>query len=585
MVYVVLRISSSSEDALKEFLPRLDIKLDVHVISDIQEQSNQQGLGDQAEPEKDLVFSGNLKNDKDPFIAVNSEEESGEDPSILAIWEIEATLFRPRIRFPNPAVTFTASASLTPAKDPDKGTYNDEYLPSLVPAPTNIFERLKMIPALEDRAPYLAASRIESVLPSPQLDSETLHIRHQPTKRFPITPAVSARIRCSQVNTTSQRPTTIASLDFEVTPFATFDVLLNSAQVSLVTDGQIEPLHPLPLPITCRSRDIITFLYKVLPSTKQPDTRLTLSSGPPANVIGLLDITLETVLQISAKCRPTITMRWRSNVDFLSPLEPRLGPSSTQTLQRLSRPNSLPFPSNNTTIPSTTSTISRPPSPQKDPRPSSLVPPITTSTTTPSFSGHGLTVSFTVPLTTPLGSIFPLTILLTNHSSRPLKLAIIPIPRRATTSSTLRKHAPKPSTSSSVDRHHARNSGAEPVAVAPAVMDENIVYALQKAANTSSMGTELVPLSPDVRVGPLGVGSCQEVQVKMLGLKVGVLRLEAVRVVDLAKEQEAATIGGGGGGLGSAAVVDVKGEWLPEIVVVEGDDGQQEEGQEGGKKV
>ena len=45
----------------------------------------------------------------------------------------------------------------------------------------------------------------------------------------------------------------------------------------------------------------------------------------------------------------------------------------------------------------------------------------------------------------------------------------------------------------------------------------------------------------------------------MLGLRVGVLRLEMVRVVDLAREQE----------VGGSGVVDVRGEILPEVVVVD----------------
>ncbi len=79
-------------------------------------------------------------------------------------------------------------------------------------------------------------------------------------------------------------------------------------------------------------------------------------------------------------------------------------------------------------------------------------------------------------------------------------------------------------------------------------------------------------ISTDVRVGPLGSGACHEVQLKLLALKVGVLRLEAVRVVDLGREQE--------GGVGSG-VVDVRAEELPEVLVVDARVGV-EEGRGGG---
>lgn len=561
---------------MKEFLPRLDLKLDIHTVNDAQAQPHHPQAGGHEGPEKDLVWSDHIKNSRDPFIAVHEGHESAENdaPTILAIWEIKATLNRPRIRFPRPAVTFTASASLTPAGRADESKTENEYLPSLLSAPINIFERLATIPALRDQAPYLPASRIESVLPGPQLDSDTLHIRHQPMKRFPVSPAVSARIRCSRMNTGSPRPPMIASLDFEVTPFATFDVLLNQANISLASDGQIELLGPLEMPVICRPRDTVTFLYRIQPPSNATESPLPISSTSP-NAVGLLDIVLESALQISSTCKPVITMRWRSNQDFSTPIDPRFGPSS-QNLQRPNRPNSLPFSTSNTAI---TSSF-RPSTPHKDNRPTSL-----TATTTKSSFRSGLTISFTAPITIPLGRIFPLTILLTNHSPRPLRLAIIPIPRRAPGSNlSSRKHAPKPSASSSLDRRHLPHPNAgQVVDIAPAVMDENIIYALQKAGINANTDTELVPISTDVRVGPLGVGSCHELQIKLLGLRVGVVRLEAVRVVDLGREadgKEAVAVAGSQLGV-SSGVVDVRGEYLPEIVVVEGEGGYVRQGGEG----
>lgn len=601
-VYVVLRITNASEEALKEFLPRLAIKLDIHAVNDFPIKSDQSESGNHEGPERDLIFSRHIEDDKDPFIAVNADQEISDDdddePTILAIWELEVVLNRPRIRFPNPALTFTASASLPPARLVDDSASDDEYVPSLVPAPTNILERLKTIPALKDRAPYLPASRIESVLPAPQLDSETLHIRHQPKKCIPISPAVSARIRCSHLNTTSPLPTTVASLDFEVTPFATFDVLLNHANVSLTSDGRIELLSPLKMPIRCRPRDTITFLYKVQATSTLTENLLPLPAASP-NPVGLLDILLECTLQISKTCTPKITMRWRSNVDFSYPPDARSGPSSYGP-QRLNRVNSLAFPAN-PLHPTTASINSRPTS-------------ITTTTTTnhlpPLSSFAGLTLSITSPAhPIPLGHIFTYTLLLTNHSPRPLKLALIPIPHRRPTFPTLpypRGHAPKHSASSSssaMDRRHTSTSTSHPPVtqnpqpsnstasgsgsgsgsaplvtdIAPAITDENILHVLQRASLTnpssfsssSSAGgeTDLIPLSTDVRLGQLGPGSCHEVHLKMLGLRVGVVGLERVRVVDLGRETE-------GNLMGVGDFWDVGAGMVPEVLVVDEREGR-----------
>ncbi len=548
-VYVVLRIISGEEEALKEYLPRLDIRLDVHVVGNSSSKSNQSDSGDYQGSEKDLVFSGHIHDDKDPFIVFNADEESSnhDEPTVLAIWETEAVLNRPRLRLPNAAVTFTASVRLRPAKRVDGGPADDEYLPPLVPAPTNILERLKTIPALEDHAPYLPASRIESVAPGRQIDSEALHIRHQPTKYINVSPAVSARIRFSRMATSSPHPTTIASLDFEVTPFATFDVLLNHANVSLVSNGKLELLSPLPMPIRCRPRSTITFLYKIQPAANQAETPLPLPNTAP-DTVGLLDILLESTLQISKICTPAISMRWRNNVDLSVPPNARLGPPSSR------------LPPHPTTTPQTS-------------RPTSLTTTSTTATKKAPFPS--LTVSFTVPPTVTVGQIFPLTLLLTNHNPHPLKLALIAIPHRPAGSALPpRRHAPKPSASSALDRRHASSSSHNTADMAPAVLDENIIHALQRSSINTHTDTDLVPISTDVRVGPLGSGACHEVQLQLLPLRVGVLRLDAVRVVDLGREQE--------GGLGSG-VVDVRGDELPEVLVVESAKvGLEEGGRDGG---
>jgi len=71
--------------------------------------------------------------------------------------------------------------------------------------------------------------------------------------------------------------------------------------------------------------------------------------------------------------------------------------------------------------------------------------------------------------------------------------------------------------------------------VADAVVDENIVYAMQK--NSAVESTEIVCLSTDTRVGPLAPSACHEVELTFMALKVGIVGVEAVRVVDLGTQE------------------------------------------------
>merc|ERR1711977_759154 len=71
--------------------------------------------------------------------------------------------------------------------------------------------------------------------------------------------------------------------------------------------------------------------------------------------------------------------------------------------------------------------------------------------------------------------------------------------------------------------------------VADAVVDENIIYAMQK--NSAVEDTEIVCLSTDTRVGPLAPSACYDVELKFMALKVGIVGVEAVRVIDLGTQE------------------------------------------------
>src|SRR5271168_5338537 len=77
IVYVVLRILNSSEESLKHFLPRLQIKLDVWAVNDSERDSKSGSKTEGSGPERDLVFSEALRDLDDPFIVLNAEDEEG----------------------------------------------------------------------------------------------------------------------------------------------------------------------------------------------------------------------------------------------------------------------------------------------------------------------------------------------------------------------------------------------------------------------------------------------------------------------------------------------------------------------------
>lgn len=120
------------------------------------------------------------------------------------------------------------------------------------------------------------------------------------------------------------------------------------------------------------------------------------------------------------------------------------------------------------------------------------------------------------------GVPFSWSVFIVNRSDRPRKLALVVIPKRRRTDARITR---PPST----------GYGKKDPKVADAVVDENIVYAMQR--NSAVETTEIICLSTDTRVGPLAPSACYEVELKFTALKVGIVGIEAVRVVDLGTQE------------------------------------------------
>ncbi|KAL2872074.1 TRAPP trafficking subunit Trs65 domain-containing protein [Aspergillus lucknowensis] len=486
-VRIVLRLANCSQNSLKSHLQNLEIRLDAFAIDPAE------AVAENPTPTRDLIFSGVVEATADPLVVVNEfEGETGDGNHVYVIWSIETFLKRPRIRIQHPSVIFIASASLNLAETRQHSSHEDVYLPSLIPASTNILQPLSTDPALNQKDPFLPASRLLRVVPAKYSEDPIYNVHQESGHPIRIVPAASARIRYSRLNSFCSRPTTIANLDFEVPPFLNSEVVFDKADLRL-SDGSIELLTDGPglvPPVKCSPRDDITLIYKLTPEYG-PD-----SSPSTTVMVSTLEISLEAVIKVSDNCTPRILMQWTTNIDFSMALNPSFGGPS-QAMQRVNRPTSL-------------STLSG----QAGTDRTSL------RERANSVTDLGVTMSFSGPSSVEVGKPFAWSVFIVNRSTTPRKFAMIAIPRRKV--STAKGHVVRPSSSSISNRRSDQ--------VAEAVTDDNIIHAMQKSV--AGQEADLVCLSTDVRVGPLAPGTCFATELKFLPLAVGSLRLESVRLID-----------------------------------------------------
>ncbi|KAJ6157042.1 hypothetical protein N7497_005927 [Penicillium chrysogenum] len=484
-VRIVLRLSDCSETILKHYLPRLEVKLDVFAVDPAE------SVGENLTPTRDIIFSGIVSGDEDPLVVFNEfEGDEGSGNHVYLVWNIETILRRPRIRIQHPSLLFIASTSLNPADARRQEDSEDDYLPSLVPASTNMLQSLSIDKSFNHKEPFLPASRLLRVVPTTYNEDPIYNIQQHHGHPFRVVPAASARIRYSRLNSYTGTPMTVASLDFEVTPYLTCEVAFDKANLHL-SEGTIESLSETPglaLPITCRPRDDVTLMYKLTPEY-----------GPETNpsstaLVSMLDIALEAIILVDDECKPLENKR-----RFLSRLKPDLWGAQSSAAK-----DQPPYQSV-----------------RVDPR--GVTPSNRSSLRERAYSvtDVGITISFSGPVRVQVGSVFSWDVFIVNRSNVPRKFALIAIPKRKRVDP--RGHVARPSSSSITSRKEDQ--------VAEAVTDDNIVHARQKSV--AGQEVELISLSTDIRVGPLLPGTCHSTELKLLPLATGPLHLEAVRLVDV----------------------------------------------------
>lgn len=343
--------------------------------------------------------------------------------------------------------------------------------------------------------------------------------------------------------------TTLALLDLEIIPFLQIAGSITKVNVSL-RNGQAESLMPSVSPLLCRSGDSLTFIYRL---DQASDSNLSPGIGLVNPNIDVLSIVVQMEVLLSETCRPVVIMDWTTHVDFTQALNPTFG-SPAQPIQRSNRPTSLPVNNAGSNLPTAAST--------------------TTDTITTSLqstfdvnSRSGVSISFTsADASARVGVPFTWKVLVVNHSPKMSKIAIIPLPRiqRQTTHAQFfaKRHAPKSSTASFHPSERRHTKGGEDVDIAQAIVDENVVYAMHHS-NTIPPETDLMSLTAELRIGPLAPGQCHESEIQMVAFETGSLRVDAIRVVDLAREAEEGTAAMG-------LFADIRD--LPDIVVVRAED-------------
>ncbi|KAL7909245.1 TRAPP trafficking subunit Trs65 domain-containing protein [Trichoderma velutinum] len=519
-VLLVLKTPWLPRKELDYHLSRISISLEAQV-------ANGSIPGRDSPNSSESIFSGRLKETKKPFVIedkmesgsdVEDEEEEEEPRYVYAMWKLPVLLIRPRMRLHSPAVVFSASASLDPDLWTEPVAPDVGYLPSGLPSGFNLLESFSNDFALNGVKPRLSALRVSRVAPVTRQQDFMTRLRTLPQLCIKVFPVLHTRIRFSRPNTIPLSRSIVALLEIDFTSHFECEALLNSIRLTS-PNGTIENLNDeagLSLPLSCVSHDHITLLYHIQP--QQTETTL------PRDTSGSLEISIgASVLVIPGVCTPSLTMSWTTALDFSLPVNPSFGTASESGIQRAHRPTQL-------SIGSVAQVITHLKSPSAI-RPDAL-PTLEASTnrTEASIPDLGITMSFNAP-STPVypGDIFSWTVYVVNRSSDkassrpPRKLALVAVPKRRR--AEVRPIRP-PSSS-------GRRRGDKEIA--DAVLDENVIHALQKSATLET--SELICLSADTRVGPVAPGACHVVELQFLALQEGVVGLEAIRVVDLGSQE------------------------------------------------
>ena len=531
-VYIILKLPHVSTENLQSQLSRLELKLDVWIIDQHHQGTSNDSSGADGQT-RQLVHSHTVDREQDPVVIVVDDDDDDADQAVksghgsglstLIVWEARVTIDRPKLRLNDPHTVMVVSANV---KEPAKLQPGEEYLPSFQPRPSNVLDAMRNVPGIGSNPPYLSSAHFDR--------SKAINDALKPALRLPQTTrlamktisAVTTRLKPARPIVPNYKGELIVSLEVEVPVVPEIKCLVEEVRLSFV-DGAAEPIFAGDLPLSCVSGEVVVFLFKLhsfRPNKSVFQIPLAGDDGPVPSSIGIIStsLLLQVILQNGSSA--TIKMHWTTNIDLSS--------ISGETYQGTE--SSFQIPGQFST--------SRPTTAGSDQKRSQG----------PSSRHNSVVCTFTAPeRPAKIGQPFQWHLHVYNGTSQTARMAVVPLPRlqRAASSSLMSNSHRYHETSMSVVSQSSstrRGDGGKRVSKsiaatdqAPAIVDENVLYALNhsRARTTDS---DLVSLTPELRIGPLVPGATHETDLTMVAFSTGCLKMDCVRIVDLVRESQMA---------------------------------------------
>ncbi|KAK9362747.1 TRAPP trafficking subunit Trs65-domain-containing protein [Lipomyces starkeyi] len=471
-----------------------------------------------------------------------------------------------------------------------------EYLSSLTPLNSlNLLEGLAHDALYTGNPPILAANKVlpptlpitATSAPHAALASavpEFIRLPRLVCKTYtPVFPCISLRLRCSRL----PRATTLsedefivlANVDVDVTAFAKVDVVILKVEL-VVTGGKTEHLTAAGIPtegdgalfpMKCSPLDGISEIFRLYPLSVQSNTGSNRNSG--ANIAGHgggVDPRAEyaqSALSASAKnltrsitvkveyspvlkqpnegdsvlgYGPDIVTVWNTTVDFSSSGSGTSGPPQQMTEQNRNgqmvqpitgfrsvsgRSSSAWLQMQQQQLRSPSGTlISESPMLTGGPWGINHPQPPSTPSAFREIVHEGLSLTFSGPTEVLAGQVFVWKVYIINRSRTAKRISLIVQPKTRKMKNV--KVLPRSPLSQQTAQH--QNASLSKI-----ILDDTVLYNAHRTDMIES--DELISLVNDIRMGPLGPGASHETELKLVALGVGVLSLDGVRVVDLAK--------------------------------------------------
>ena len=209
--------------------------------------------------------------------------------------------------------------------DPD-----DPYLTPFEPESFNLFDALHYDPSFKGKkAPVLSAVRLSKHTPTgAAVREQTRPLKNLTRTLHKLVPAVDTRLRCTRLGgagkTGTKATKILAQIEVETAPTISTlgeDTSLYLEKMTLdLEHGQANPVPGIDLPRLCAARDILSFVYDLVPDQSNQTLRVRRQGKDSQRHI--LSLNLQANVQPvdePSKDQHKIMTKWRTTLD-LSPL-------------------------------------------------------------------------------------------------------------------------------------------------------------------------------------------------------------------------------------------------------------------------